>query len=141
MSINRTTYLIKMPVGVQLVAEFRWTVSRGRDTYGYNICSLWLDGSKVSSCNGGGYDMQGTAFADWLQKHAQDRLRKLQANFGGSTSDGKGFYGLSFWNTKTKKGQRRWSQHCEGATLDGSCGFNSIQTIAEKCGYTLTYIN
>jgi len=56
--------------------EFRWTVSKGRDTYGYNICSLWVDGVKVSSCNGGGYDMQGTAFAEWLQDNFQDRLQQ-----------------------------------------------------------------
>ena len=48
--------------------EFIWTVSRGRETYGYNICSLYSNGVKVSSCNGGGYDMQGVCLANYLNK-------------------------------------------------------------------------
>lgn len=46
--------------------EYVWTVSKGRETYGYNICSLYANGNKVSSCNGGGYDMQGVALASYL---------------------------------------------------------------------------
>lgn len=45
-----------------------WTVSRGRDTYGYNIVTLRERGDVVARCNGGGYDMRGTVFADWLEK-------------------------------------------------------------------------
>lgn len=36
-----------------------WSVSRGRDTYGYNICRL--DDTSTGErfkCMGGGYDMQ-----------------------------------------------------------------------------------
>jgi len=58
--------------------EFKWTVSRGRDTDGYNICSLYVDGRKVASCNGGGYDMKGTALGNWIAKAYADRLRKLR---------------------------------------------------------------
>lgn len=58
--------------------EFRWTVSRGRDTYGYNICSLYADGAKVSSCNGGGYDMKGTSLGNWIARAYADRLLKLR---------------------------------------------------------------
>lgn len=56
---------------------FKWTVSRGRDTYGYNICSLWVNDKKVSSCNGGGYDMKGTALGYWMKTAFQDELNKL----------------------------------------------------------------
>jgi hypothetical protein len=35
--------------------KFKYTTSKGRDSYGYNICSLWVDGEKVSSTCGGGY--------------------------------------------------------------------------------------
>ena len=58
--------------------EFRWSISRGRDTYGYNICSLWVDGYKVAACNGGGYDMEGTVFAIWIESNFQKRLNKLE---------------------------------------------------------------
>ena len=37
--------------------KFKYTTSRGRDSYGYNICSLWVDGEKKASTCGGGYDM------------------------------------------------------------------------------------
>lgn len=52
-----------------------WSVSRGRDTYGYNICKL-TDGNtgKQYRCMGGGYDMQGTVFGDWLEANYPDRL-------------------------------------------------------------------
>ena len=26
--------------------KFKYTTSKGRDSYGYNICSLWVDGEK-----------------------------------------------------------------------------------------------
>lgn len=58
--------------------EFRWTVSRGRDSYGYNICTLYVDGERVSACNGGGYDMKGTALGNWLAHAYADRLVKLR---------------------------------------------------------------
>ena len=58
--------------------EFKWTVSRGRETYGYNICSLYVDGHKAASCNGGGYDMKGTAFGRWLAREYASRLYALK---------------------------------------------------------------
>lgn len=60
---------------------FKWTVSKGRDTYGYNICSLYINGSKVSSCNGGGYDMKGTALGDWVEKQFTEDLKTLEAHW------------------------------------------------------------
>lgn len=57
--------------------EFKWTVSRGRETYGYNICSLYVDGCKVASCNGGGYDMRGTALGRYIARAYADRLNAL----------------------------------------------------------------
>lgn len=57
--------------------EFKWTISRGRDTYGYNICSLYLDGRKVAACNGGGYDMKGTSLGNFIARAYADRLRAL----------------------------------------------------------------
>lgn len=62
---------------VATTLELRWTVSRGRDTYGYNICTLYADGEKVARCNGGGYDMEGTCFGSFLAHRYADRLVKL----------------------------------------------------------------
>ena len=80
--------------------EFRWTVSRGRDTYGYNICSLYADGRKVARCNGGGYDMKGTCLGNFIASHYADRLVKLPLEvFQGHRRNGQDvteLYGLTY---------------------------------------------
>lgn len=58
--------------------EYRWTVSRARDTYGYNICTLYVDGRKAAACNGGGYDMKGTCLGNWIARTFKDRLLALK---------------------------------------------------------------
>ncbi len=60
------------------ILEYKWTVSRGRESYGYNICSLYVDGKKVSSCNGGGYDMKGTALGNWIARKFEKELLALK---------------------------------------------------------------
>lgn len=60
-----------------ITLEFKWTVSRGRDTYGYNICTLYADGSRVARCNGGGYDMEGTVLGSFIARNFSDRLLRL----------------------------------------------------------------
>ncbi len=99
--------------------KFKWTVSRGRDTYGYNICSLWVDGRKVSSCNGGGYDMKGTALAEWMQeKKFKEEIKKL---------DPEKYYGLSEYEGKRY--------------LDGACGFNCMTAVLNAVGYKLIFVD
>jgi hypothetical protein len=66
--------------------HIKWTVSRARDSYGYNVCTLYVDGDKAARCNGGGYDMRGTVVGDWIARTFPDKLRQLT----------KEFYGLSF---------------------------------------------
>lgn len=67
-------------VGREIELQFRWGVSRGRDTYGYNICSLYADGFKVGSCNGGGYDMKGTVLGHFIAAAFDERLRNRIGN-------------------------------------------------------------
>jgi len=77
--------------------EFVWSVSRGRDTYGYNICTLYVDGTKAARCNGGGYDMKGTCLGLWIAKRFSDELVKLKVPM--SQRNGvkvREYYGLSF---------------------------------------------
>jgi hypothetical protein len=98
----------------QKYLTFKWTVSRGRNTYGYNICSLYVDGKKVASCNGGGYDMQGTALGNWLEKEFQEQLKTLVITK---------YYGLTEY---------------EGVRyLDGACGFSSMEKVVDALGYKL----
>lgn len=141
--------------------HFKWTVSRGRDTYGYNICTLRVDGIKAGCCNGGGYDMEGTALGEWIESAFADRLLKLKESF----------YGLSFHDPNYDPGK---AQALSGKTveeaekagetvgleryqafyaasskvptkrhtvpgIDGACGISSVQKIGEAIGLKFIY--
>lgn len=96
---------------------FKWTVSKGKDTYGYNICSLWVNNKKLTSCNGGGYDMKGTVLGNWIAHRFKDEIVKLEIPW--SVRNGKEiqeYYGLSFHNPNYDPGK---------AIIDG-------QTVAER---------
>lgn len=108
-----------------MTLEFRWTISRGRDSYGYNICSLWVDGQKVSSCNGGGYDMEGTALGTWVAARYAGRLIRLRKNKLGKD----GFYGLTFHDPDFDPGKAMIKGTC---ALGGGKGKTVEQ--AEKDG-------
>lgn len=54
-----------------------WSISRGTETYGYNICRL--DDSQTGKryrCLGG-YDMMGTVVGQWLEDLFQPQLKQL----------------------------------------------------------------
>lgn len=75
------------PKKLGTVLTVKWGVSRGRDTYGYTLCSLYADGTKVAACNGGGYDMRGTVIGNWIARAFREELR---------TKIDREFYGLRF---------------------------------------------
>jgi len=92
------------------ILKIKWSVSRGRDTYGWNICTLY-DGDRAYRTKGGGYDMVGTVFGEWLLAHYSDKIEKL---------DQGQFYGLECYNGQTY--------------LDGACGLNCMIKIAKAIG-------
>jgi hypothetical protein len=95
---------------------FKWTTSRSRDTWGYSICSLWVEGKKVAWCKGGGYDMVGTCLGDYIAMTFQDKLKTLNpAEFSGLIEN---------------KGR---------ILCDGGCGFSSMEYILNALGYRLQY--
>lgn len=100
---------------------FKWTVSRGRDTYGYNICTLTDPNGGKYRCNGGGYDMQGTVFAQWLTENYKDRLAALAERK--RQSDDCAFYGLTV--------------RPDSWYLDGGCGLSCMETIAKAIGLVI----
>lgn len=150
--------------------EFKWTVSRGRDSYGYNICSLYVDGRKVSSCNGGGYDMQGTCLGDFIARKYADRLNKLKINKTAKYKDGH-LYGLSYHDPNYDPGKatiegetieerekagkslglERYQEFYSASSkvptkrhvvpsIDGACGISSVQRIIEAIDLQLEYV-
>ena len=107
---------------------FKWTVLRGRDTYGYNICSLYVDGRKVSPCNGGGYDMNGTALGNWVAGRFSDELMKLEIPMSRRNGEEvQEYYGLSYHDPKFDPGKavigdgaddRTIGKNTEGKTVE-----------------------
>lgn len=114
--------------------RLRWSISRGRDTYGYNICTVIDEQTgKRYSCNGGGYDMTGTSFGHWLADVRQPQLKALAAEHGVSTEHRgqvKDFYGMYQWEPNGP------------VSLDGACGLESIMRIAKAVGLNIqrTYV-
>lgn len=136
---------------------WKWTTSRAQETAGYNICSLYADGVKMASTCGGGYDMKGTAYGDFIQDEYQERLLKLHRRAGTRWSISPSgnykrlkpikrakepwsagiwwrgeLYGLASYY---KRGETKPFKVC----LDGGCGFESMQKIARNIGITTTY--
>jgi len=104
----------------------RWSTSRGRDTYGYNICSVTDQAtSKRYSCKGGGYDMLGTSFGAWLTETYQDALREIgdRAHIT---------YNETFDVTRNDDGLYGMYRYADGRIhLDGACGIESMHKIAK----------
>lgn len=124
--------------------HFKWTVSKGRETFGYNIVTLYVDGDKVASCNGGGYDMEGTVFAEWLQNAFQKELMNIanEANTKylitkddkhNRLSDNGTYYGMSYYSYEDKPKKNK-------VILDGACGMSSMERIAEAIGLKTKHI-
>ncbi len=110
---------------------FKWTTSQARDTYGYNICTLRdARDSKLSSTCGGGYDMQGKAFGEFINQTFPEELKRI------NSAD---FYGLTHYNRKTRKMQKFGSKHTN-SYVDGACGFNCMQKIIAKIGFDYKFI-
>lgn len=133
--------------------KLSWSISRGRDTAGYNICRLdsgynYNHSARRYKTTGGGYDMIGTVFGMWLTEQHQDKLQGLfkgvpvapaplerRDNPAQRTAHPCGYsvpgylklsdlYGI----TLNPKGEA----HC-----DGGCGINSMVSIAEAIGLTV----
>ena len=117
--------------------KLSWSVSRGRDTYGYNICRLDSRSGRRYRCSGGGYDMVGTVFGDFLECEYQEELKALVKDLPkvpyGSTSwlqiaedINPSFYGLTI-------------RPDDGfVNLQGSSGFDSMRRIARALGLSVT---
>ena len=97
----------------EVIFNFKWSISKGRDTYGYNICTCKANNLKVGQCNGGGYDMQGVAIAMFFNMNYKEELKKSNiVNYG---YDNNSNY------------------------INGMCGLSCVLSIIEKLGFTVKY--
>lgn len=109
-----------------------WSISKGRDTYRYNICRLDdRNNGKRFRCMGGGYDMIGTVFGDWLETYYQNELMAIKdqsdrfyndRHYLNDNSEKDTFYGMTYNQVK------------DYVHLDGACGIESMVRIAEAIG-------
>lgn len=108
-----------------------WSVSRGRDTYGYNICRLDdRNNGQRFKCMGGGYDLVGTVFGQWLETYYQVELcgLNIHAAYFHSKSEGhkanpnSKYYGMTYHVDDNR------------ISLDGACGLEGMIRIAEAIG-------
>lgn len=116
------------------VLQISWSVSRGRDTYGYNICRL-DDGTTRYRCMGGGYDMTGTVVAEWLQTTYRERLEGIadrayyKYDDGGPVKvDPNGLYGMYRYSDRRT------------VTVDGACGLDSVERIGKAIGLHFRHV-
>ena len=121
------------------VLQYKWSVSKGRNTFGYNICTLYVNGKKAARCNGGGYDMQGTCLAQYMRTRFEKELKGLVGN-NGSGDDGTGYYGLNFYGPKPAYERHKTYQEGDSISLDGACGHESMVSILNALGYRMKYI-
>lgn len=107
-----------------------WATSKGRNTYGYNICRLDdRNNGKRYRTIGGGYDMMRTVFGQWLQENYQQELQAIKARShyitdeNGTKSNPRldSLYGMRWRSDNT-------------VSLDGACGIESMIKIAEAIG-------
>lgn len=137
----KTTFIMEQTIKN---LHFRWTISKGRETYGYNICTLLVDGIVKGKCNGGGYDMQGTSLGKWLQADYTNRIEKLFSKEIEKAKEQKPlklnnyirvipekFHGVTIIrNVKTNR---------ISVYVDGAAGFDSMRRIAESIGINLKW--
>ncbi len=104
-------------------AKTHWSVVDGS---GYNRCTLSVDGEKVASCDGGGYDMTGTCWGEWLQNTYPERIRELIRE---------PIYGLKFYNPNIAG---NWidlpTERHTRVSLDGGCGIDCMFHVLRAIG-------
>lgn len=109
-----------------------WGISRGRETYGWNICKATSNQTgKAYRTTGGGYDMLGTVIGEWFAAEYQTHLQALvHANLDGFVkygSNGSTLHNPSFCGIFIR---------ADGTVfLDGGAGIDCMLRIIEACGF------
>lgn len=126
------------------VLNLSWSTSRGRDTYGYNICRLddSATGKRYRTC-GGGYDMVGTVLGEWLSDVYQSELQEIGDRAGSYYSKAAGYQ-----SHRTADGRNPDPAYLYGMTrnddtgritIDGACGTSTVRDIAQAIGLNLVW--
>lgn len=117
----------------------KWTVSKGRERY--NIATLYdTTTRKRFRTNGGGYDMTGKVFGDWLESEYQSELLQI-------ADKARGYWDSETFSSGNLSGNRlcgMTAQYKAGELykiiLDGACGLECMLSVAEAIGLTVQRI-
>lgn len=124
----------------QTYLDVTWSISKARDTYGYNRVTVRdiETGKRFVEC-GGGFDMLGSALGQWLQQTCQELMlchvdlacyvRQDRKLIGEDRI--KGLYGMTLYI----------DNGVPSITLDGGCGLESMLRIADAIGVKLQRVN
>ena len=112
----------------------KWGESKGRETYGYTLCTITDTdtGKRYRTC-GGGYDLEGTVLAEWLADIHQAKLlahlqgQGMQPGDRASGGDQARQNGWTYGAGITSKGV---------AYMDGACGQSEVTRLAKALGLT-----
>lgn len=117
----------------------KWGTSRGADTYGYTLATLRDQTGKVRARTcGGGYDLRGTVFADWLESEYQSRLLTVANRMASEYSVAHGYV------TRAPTADSLYGVFLvdeNRVTLDGACGYSSMVRIAKAIRLTVSLID
>lgn len=115
MEQNAKTVKGIIEMGYPMMICWKWSESRARDTYGYNICTCYVHGFRVGKAIGGGYDMRGASLADFMNNAFVNELKALDAR--------EDHYGLRQYHGK----------------VNGACGLSCMISILEAMGYSCRF--
>lgn len=128
------------------VLTLKWTISRARDTYGYNVVTL-TDEQTGHKCraSGGGYDMTGTVLGEWLASTYYPALLDIASRAHSQyVLDGEKYTRLANNEAPDSLYGMTATTHAHGGAttvrLDGACGLQSIERIAEAIGLKVRHI-
>jgi len=106
-----------------------WGTSRGKDSYGYTLCTLRYDGRVMARTCGGGYDLFGTVLGDFIARKYADRLLAL--------TDTTNLYGLSYHDPDYDPGKAIVGADCSNRTFGGQDGHTVEQVEADGNSFGL----
>lgn len=131
------------------ILNLSWSTSRGRDTYGWNICRLEdsSTGKRYRTC-GGGYDMVGTVLGEWLVDNFQVYLQEIGDRAGSYYSKANGYQSHRIADGGAMPFGRPDPAYLYGMTrnddtgritIDGACGTSTVRDIAAAIGLDLVW--
>lgn len=121
----------------EVFLSLKWTVSHARATHGWKVLTL-TDHHIFKTCRtiGGGYDMEGTVFAEWLAAVHSERLQAVAARASDVYTPGRGIARADIAPGTALYGMTR-NAETSAVLLDGGCGLQSMLTIAETAGLSV----